>query len=194
MEGIQRCQHLCRLRRRSFRGRGDAGRDRLHERGATEPADEVPQGTSFAFAKDSTGGLFARFRVAIPSIGTRTRAACTNCGRVCTTSIVSCTHGTTRRRLRSARSVTVVPYSPECVEEEFCELRHNGVPRSSPAFRRSDRLPEKDDGEDRRCPDGQKAYPERHCRASELIQRFKRTSTKHREQRDAGQYGRYARY
>ena len=25
--------------------------------------EEVPQGTSFAFAKDSTGGLFARFRV-----------------------------------------------------------------------------------------------------------------------------------
>jgi hypothetical protein len=93
--------------------------------------DEVPQGTSFAFAKDSTGGLFARFRVAIPSIGTRTRAACTNCGRVCTTSIVSCTHGTTRRRLRSARSVTVVPYSPECVEEEFCELRLFGILRTS---------------------------------------------------------------
>jgi hypothetical protein len=89
--------------------------------------DEVPQGTSFAFAKDSTGGLFARFRVAIPSIGTRTRAACTNCGRVFTTSIGSCTHGTARRRLRSARSVTVVPYPPECVERLYEKWFSEGI-------------------------------------------------------------------
>src|SRR5829696_8861267 len=40
-------------------------------------------------------------------------------------------------------------------ECSLCELRHYGVLRSSPAFRRSYRLPEKDDGEHRRCPDGQ---------------------------------------
>src|SRR5215211_7890086 len=57
-------------------------------------------------------------------------------------------------------------------ECSLCELRHYGVLRSSPAFLRSYRLPEKDDREHRRCPGGQEAYQQRHYRASfELIQR-----------------------
>jgi hypothetical protein len=64
--------------------------------------EEVPQGTRFAFAKESTGGFLPASGWATASIGTRPRAACTSCGRVFTTSIGSCTHGTTRRRLRIA--------------------------------------------------------------------------------------------
>ena len=42
--------------------------------------DEVPPGTSFVFAKESTGHLRARFGWATPSIGTGVNATCTDCG------------------------------------------------------------------------------------------------------------------
>ena len=42
--------------------------------------DDVPPGTSFVFARESTGHLTARFRVGDTSIGTGAKATCTDCG------------------------------------------------------------------------------------------------------------------
>jgi hypothetical protein len=43
--------------------------------------NEVPPGTIFAFGREATGHLKARFRVVPPSIGAVASATCAGCGR-----------------------------------------------------------------------------------------------------------------